>query len=86
MNSYRASQCSRVLLRGRDPFSTWAAPNLKDLGTSPEEELMNPTATASCQGGPEAGEGTRSLLLKPGGQGQGACVSRWRCLRTPQMK
>eukprot|EP00983_Pelagomonas_calceolata_P030024 939842-Pelagomonas_calceolata.AAC.2 len=35
--------------------------------TSSEEELMDPT-------GPEAGASTLSLLLKPGGQGQGAWV------------
>eukprot|EP00983_Pelagomonas_calceolata_P091336 1157531-Pelagomonas_calceolata.AAC.7 len=38
--------------------------------TSPEEWLMELTDTAS-KGVPQAGEGTRSSLLKPGGQGQG---------------
>eukprot|EP00983_Pelagomonas_calceolata_P088423 1157203-Pelagomonas_calceolata.AAC.8 len=97
-----APHCSRVLLRGRDPFSAWAAPKLKDLellsmDVAAAESMGGAGQLRACKGelpvkgGPEAGEGTRSLLLKPGGQGQGAWVRRLselmrRFLRTPQMK
>eukprot|EP00983_Pelagomonas_calceolata_P128328 1161501-Pelagomonas_calceolata.AAC.6 len=96
-----APQCSPMLLRGRDPFSTWAAPKLKNLEllsmgeltakrsvggaeqTSPEEELMDLTATAPSQGGSRGrrkGSGHKgaccSCCTKPGGQGQGSWVGR----------
>eukprot|EP00983_Pelagomonas_calceolata_P060248 1146288-Pelagomonas_calceolata.AAC.6 len=47
---HRASQCCPVLLRGRVPFTTWAASKQKELELFSMEEVAVETAAGSVEG------------------------------------